>query len=348
MKTEIFGYKGGTFYEEDIREAKEKNIPLTLDMAIPGDCLNRCIFCGYKDTQKGKKLSFNEIKRIIKEFSDLGGKSIAILGEGEPLLRKDILEIFEHIRKKGMQPILFTCGDVLGDDDLCKKIHGISGQEFVRKLDKIGLTVVLKYDAKNQDKIVQRKGYSAKRNKALKRLIEHGFNQHQPTRLGFGIVVLDLNYQEIPSNYKWAIKNNIYPLLCPLMPIGKAGDPCYRGNIGITQEQIADLSVRLYKIAINEGIKIKDPADFIGGLPCDIARAGFYIADTGDIYVCEAEEKIGNIRRMSLNSAWGKIRKIKDKKYKDCRWDGFCYEKRKQGILPKNLDKLVKKGIDEF
>jgi MoaA/NifB/PqqE/SkfB family radical SAM enzyme len=314
-------------------------------MAIPGNCLNDCIFCGYKGTQFGKKLSLEKIKKVILDFSQLGGKSIKILGEGEPLLRKDILEILGYIKKCNLHPVLFTCGDVIGNNKLAQHIHNLSGLEIAKRLDKLNTTIMLKYESKNQDKISRRKNFSKMRNTALKRILDLKFNHSSPTRLGFGIVVLSLNYKEIHKNYEWALKNNIYPLLCPLMPLGKAKDLEYREKIGISNEKIVNLSANLYKIAEKYGIKVNCPSDFPGGLPCDIARAGFYIGDTGDIYVCESEEKIGNIDQISLKEAWKKIKKIKDKKYGEERWCGFCYEKRKREILPKNFDKLVKKKL---
>lgn len=345
MVTKIFGYKGGTFSKNELDKTRQNGNPLTLDLAIPGNCLNECIFCGYKNTQVGDKLSLDEIKKIISDFSKLGGKSIKLLGEGETLLRKDIFEIFDYIHNHGLQPVLFTCGDVMGDDELARRIHGCSGEEVARRLNNSKTTIMLKYEAKDQDEIVRRKGYSAKRNLALKRLISLGFNEPDLTRLGLGIVVLRLNCNEIPKNYEWSVQNNIYPLLCPLMPLGKASNPEYREKIGITPNEIVDLSARLYQIAIQNGIRIECPADFPGGLPCDIARAGFYIGDTGDIYVCESEEKVGNVRSTSLQDAWNKIKILKDKKYGNSRWSGFCHQKRKVGILPHNFDGLVKEKL---
>ncbi len=345
MRTEIFGYAGGTFSAEDITKSRNGGNPLTLDMAISCECFNDCVFCGYRDTQKGDKLSPDEIRGVIEQFSDLGGKSIKILGEGEPLLRRDILEIYRFVHDRNLQPVLFTCGDIIGEDDLAEQIHNSSGEDIVRRLDKFGATVMLKYEAKEQDALVRREGYSKKRDLALERLIKQGFNQHQPTHLGLGIVVLNSNYDEIPQNYEWAIKNNIYPLLCPLMPIGKAKDESNRSKLGISQRQMINLSVRLYKIARENGISVECPADFPGGLLCDISRAGFYIGDTGDIYLCESEERVGNVRNISLRDAWEEIKRLKDEKYKDCRWSGFCYEKRRLGILPKNFEEEVKKKL---
>ncbi len=347
-KYALFGYDGGTFSKEELDFARKNNIPLTLDIAIPCECLNNCIFCGYRNTQTGEGLTLKEILNIIDQFKELGGKSIKILGEGEPLLRKDILKIFEYVYKNGIKSVLFTCGDVIGDERLARKIHGMDGREIVSKLSEFNITVMLKYDKKNQDEISQKKGYSKLRNRALRLLKEAGLNKFYPSHLGFGIVVVKKNYEEILQNYEMAIKENIYPLLCPLMPIGKVKDKEWRNKIGITSHQMIELASKLYIIAYKHGIGFVEPADFPGGKPCDISRAGFYIGDTGDIYLCESEEKVGNIRKDKLKDAWKRISEIKNKKYKDCRWKGICFAKRCLGIIPSDYDEKVNDNVEKF
>lgn len=339
--TTEFGYYGGTFSEKELETAKKDKMPLTMDIAIPCSCLNNCYYCGYKGTQEGEGLSKEEILSVIDQFKGIGGKSIKVLGEGEPLARKDILEIFGHMNSKGLIPVLFTCGDFLGDDELAKRIHGISGEEIIQKLKEVNATVVLKYEKENEDTIVGVKGFSEKRNRALKKLIEAGFNKFSPSHLGFGIVVLKENYEEIPKVYENALKHNIYPLLCPLMPIGKAKGTAWRNKIGITKKQMIKLAKQLYTIAKENGILLRCAADFPGGLPCDVARAGFYIADTGKIYLCEDEDYVGNARKMPLSNAWEKICKWKDRKYGKERWSGKCCRKRQLQIIPKGYDKQV-------
>ncbi|MDD5163686.1 MAG: radical SAM protein [Candidatus ainarchaeum sp.] len=340
-----FGYHGGTFSEKELEMAQREKTPLTLDMAIPCSCLNKCYYCGYKDTQEGDKLSKEEIFSVIEQFKEIGGKSIKILGEGEPLLRKDIFEIFEHIHKIGLIPVLFTCGDVLGNNNLTKEIHGITAKEVIQKLKNCNATIMLKYEKKNEDSIVGKKGFSKKRNIALERLLSSGFNKFSPTHLGFGIVVLKENHSEIAKVYEMALKQNIYPLLCPLMPIGKAQDSEWRKEIGISAKQMVEMAKQLYSIAKKRGVKPKCAADFPGGLPCDVARAGFYIADTGKIYLCEDEEYVGTVREMNLKEAWKKIFEWKNQKYGKERWSGKCCQKRKIQVIPETYDAEVAKGI---
>ncbi|MBI5347507.1 MAG: radical SAM protein [Candidatus Aenigmarchaeota archaeon] len=347
MRHELFGYDGGTFSRKELNFARKNNVPLTLDLAIPSGCLNNCSFCGYRNTQTGEGLTLKEIMDIIDQFKNLGGKSIKILGEGEPLLNKDILKIFEHMYRNGIKPVLFTCGDIIGDEKLAKNVHDMNGKEIVDKLVQFNVTVMLKKKKKNQDEISCRKGYSKLRDRALKLLKEAGLNKFYPTHLGFGIVILKKNYREIPNNYEMAIKENIYPLLCPLMPIGRVKGKRWRDRIGIDPQQLIELASKLYIISYKYGIDFVEPADFPGGKPCDISRAGFYIGDTGHIYLCESEEKVGNIRTDKLCSAWKKISEMKDKNYGDCRWRGICFAKRRLGIIPKGYDEKVIDKVKE-
>ena len=216
-----FGYKGGTFTNHEIIGARHQKNPLTMDCALPGTCLNNCTFCGFLSVNKQDKLEPHDRFCTFDEFAALGGKSIKILGEGEPLLRKDILSLVKWINYLGMTPVLFTCGDTLGSDELARKIHGCSCDEIVQNLYDTGVTVVLKYEKRQQDDIVQRQGYSTLRDKALERLLCQGFNKHSPSRIGFAIVLLRENFDEIPTVFEFALDNNIYPLVCPVMPIGK-------------------------------------------------------------------------------------------------------------------------------
>jgi len=331
--TKIFGYEGGTFSDKDIVQARKNNIPLTMDCALPGGCLNKCFYCGYFGVNHGPKLTQDEIVRVFEEFAALGGKSIKILGEGEPLLRKDILPLLAKIRNLGVIPVLFTCGDVLGSDELAQKIHHLSCDGIVRKLHDIGATVMLKYERQQQDSIVQRKGYSTLRNKALTRLLSAGFNRYHPTRLGFGIVLLKQNYGKIAYIFNFALHNNIYPLVCPLMPIGKVADPEIRVKYSPCPREITNLIQRLVTLREHEGIYFPDPVAFPGGLPCDIARAGMYMDDIGNIKLCEADDTVGNIRDSSLAELWQRCSKIKDRKYGKERWVGRCFPKISAGIL---------------
>ncbi len=333
MYRTTFGYQGGTFTHDEILEARQNDTPLTMDCALPGPCLNDCTYCGFLYVNKHNKLRQEEIPRVFQEFAELGGKSIKILGEGEPLLRKDMLLILRSIHEMGMIPILFTCGDVLGSEELAQQFHNRSCDEIVKELFETHVTVMLKYEKKNQDDTVQREGYSLLRGKALERLLSLDFNKEYPSRSGFAIVLTKDNYEEVPSVFDFAVQNNIYPLVCPLMPIGKMKDTARRINYSPSPCEIASLTRRLVTLRESSGIHFPAASAFLGGLPCDISRAGMYMDDVGNLKVCEADETVGNVRDFSLKEVWQTCSAIKSRKYGEARWEGLCFPKINEGIM---------------
>lgn len=76
--------------------------------------------------KKGKQeLTTDEAKDLIDQAQKMGVSIIAFTG-GEPLLRKDVFELIEHVDPKRAIPLLFTNGQYLTEEN-------------VRKLAKAGL-----------------------------------------------------------------------------------------------------------------------------------------------------------------------------------------------------------------
>ena len=256
-----------------------------------------------------------------------------ILGEGEPLLRPDILELLTEISHNSMIPVLFTCGDALGDESLCRQSLGLSPHEVVEQLFDIGSTVVLKFDSWQQDDMVGRAGYTEARDRALDLLIAAGLNQVYPSRLGFGIVLLKRNCAEVPSIFRFALESNIYPLVCPLMPIGRSSTREFRDTMAPTRSETRALRTQLVEIREEYGVKDGRLSDFPGGLPCDVSRCGMYVDDQGKLLICESDDCVGNIRTASLADLWACVDGAKDRKYGAARRRGLCFPKRMRGIV---------------
>lgn len=84
-------------------------------LLVTEKCNFRCEYCRATQTTS-HELSLDEIERVAKYFLDAGMKRIKICGgyPGEPLLRKDILQIVEVIRGVGFEEIgMATNGHLL-------------------------------------------------------------------------------------------------------------------------------------------------------------------------------------------------------------------------------------------
>lgn len=96
--------------------------PETVRIDITGRCNRRCLHCQASMFlgQRRHELATSEWIRVIDELAGEGCIDLGILG-GEPLLRKDIVEIVSHARKRGLRCLITTNGDLL-HRDLAKRL----------------------------------------------------------------------------------------------------------------------------------------------------------------------------------------------------------------------------------
>jgi radical SAM protein with 4Fe4S-binding SPASM domain len=100
--------KSITFYR------KKMDWPLDIVyMEITHSCNLSCIHCYANSGENlGRDMDTKTILNIIDELSELGALEIVITG-GEPLVRKDIFRIIQHIKRRKMDFSLFTNGTLL-------------------------------------------------------------------------------------------------------------------------------------------------------------------------------------------------------------------------------------------
>lgn len=77
-----------------------KKVPVFISISLTDRCNFRCDYCdAYK--RKTKEMSAEEVKRCIDEFREMGTRKVGFCG-GEPTLRKDLGELIDHAKSKGM------------------------------------------------------------------------------------------------------------------------------------------------------------------------------------------------------------------------------------------------------
>ena len=86
-----------------------------LRVSITDRCNLRCTYCmpveGVETMPHDELLSYEELYSVIEKFVSLGVKKLRITG-GEPLVRKDIVEIVEAINKiEAIEEIYITTND---------------------------------------------------------------------------------------------------------------------------------------------------------------------------------------------------------------------------------------------
>ena len=96
----------------------QQRVPLNGSFEVTLRCNLRCEHCylplAERAGSRQGELSLPEIQRILSEIADAGCLWLLLTG-GEPLLRRDILDIYDFARHKGFIVTLFTNGTLLNE-----------------------------------------------------------------------------------------------------------------------------------------------------------------------------------------------------------------------------------------
>ncbi|MCU0666218.1 MAG: radical SAM protein [Candidatus Omnitrophica bacterium] len=91
----------------------KKSIPLTVHINVTNTCNLKCSYCyGTYDKRDTKDFTTEQLLALIDELKSLGTKIIN-LGAGEPLMRKDIEQVIDYIRKNGIECHMNTNGHLV-------------------------------------------------------------------------------------------------------------------------------------------------------------------------------------------------------------------------------------------
>jgi hypothetical protein len=108
-----------SFQPEDFPTA-----PLRIHLAITYHCPLDCDHCFVKNYKSGREeMNNKKLKSLIDRLVEIGTYEILVSG-GEPLIRKDLVEILDYALSKGMIVKLFTNGLLLHEKQI-EKLQGL-------------------------------------------------------------------------------------------------------------------------------------------------------------------------------------------------------------------------------
>jgi len=184
-----------------------------LRVSITDHCNYRCHYCRDEDhqthTKKSQVLTFEEIARIVRLFAELGVTKVRLTG-GEPLLRKDILDLTRMLGEiPGLSDIpLSTNAHLLPAMALKLKNHGINRANI--SIDSL-IPERFKEITRDGDLETVINGIDAAISVGMK-----------PIKLNM-VVMKGTNDDEIESMIEFAINRGLDLRFIETMPIGLAG-----------------------------------------------------------------------------------------------------------------------------
>ncbi len=172
---------------------------------ITGRCNLRCIHC-YASIYEGEtELPLKTVLSVLEEAAELGVRHVSFTG-GEPLLRRDMLEILEMAKDMGFSVNVFT-NSVPVD------------QETAARLARLEVGVNTSLDGPNAEvhERLRGPGSWARAVEGIRRLVDAGINVH------VNITISNLNYLHIGDTVRKAYEMGASSVsVIPAMPAGRA------------------------------------------------------------------------------------------------------------------------------
>ncbi len=271
-------------------------------------CDLHCLYC---QTAGGKPLegemTLEERKSVLDQAKELGCKLVHLAGAGEPTIDPFFWNQIEHINSHNMMPTIFTHGTHITP-------------EFAQRLQNNNCSVIIKvhsFDEQKQDYFAGVKGYSKKRDAALKNLFEAGFAESRPTRIGVDVVISKKNIEEVPEIFRWARQHNVFPEIKPIISMKRGASDFTKNEFDLTPDETKDIYYKLLDIDEKEFGYTWKPSPPWVSYHCDYYYYHLLITIQGNIKPCIGFETIlGNVRTHTLKECWehpfmDKIRNIK-------------------------------------
>ncbi len=281
---------------------------------ITNNCNLKCKHCCYPSEKNHKDLSIEKIRETIQFCEKNNIRDFYVTG-GEPLLRKDFLEIMSYAAKRIKKPSFSTNGW------LVKK-------KLVKKLKEIGIRRVnISIDGfeETHDMLRGRKGSFKRAVRAVEMFSEEGFVTHVQCTIS------NLNKDEVVelAEFITAKGAKVFKAV-PVTPIGRASI-----EMMIKPKEYAEILRRLTTL-IEKGVRVRRVFGLIPEkIPgtkiyeCGALRHCVDIAANGDVYPCSfLPLKIGNIYEQPLEQVLS-------------RQDGLCW------LLRMNMKELKERVSKE-
>lgn len=182
-------------------------------LSVTDRCDLRCFYClpkGYKDFEETDEwLSFDEIERVIKTFSELGVSRIRLTG-GEPLIRKNLPQLAQRL------------SNIDGIEDLSLSTNAVQLKRYAQELKRANVSRLnVSLDSLNPQRFKEITN-GGKLQKVLDGLMaakEVGFS---PIKINT-VLMKDVNDDEAEDLVEFCIEHGFTLRFIETMPVGDTG-----------------------------------------------------------------------------------------------------------------------------
>ena len=217
--------------ENVVRDKYERPI-LSLRITLTNRCNVNCLYCHHDGMVKSKdEMTADELYTICKIAKKIGVRKIRLSG-GEPLLKKDIVEIVERIASLDFKDISMTT-------------NGILLGKYAQELKDAGLDRVnVSLDTLNREtfEFITKKDYLEDAKNGILKAVEVGL---YPVKINM-VIMKGINQDEIDDMFKFCKENDIVLQLIELIESENCDDDKfsvdYHYNLDDVEKELADIA----------------------------------------------------------------------------------------------------------
>ena len=263
-------------------------------VSVTDRCDFRCTYCMSEDMEflpKKDILSLEELDRLCNTFIDLGVKKLRITG-GEPLVRKNIMQLFSNLGKKLGQ----------GLEELTLTTNGSQLDRYAKDLFENGvrrINVSLDSLEKNKFKKITRIGDLDK--------VINGIMVAKKAGLKIkinAVALKGINDNEILNLVNWCGENKFSLTFIEVMPMGEIGEK--RADQYMPLTEVKSLIQTKYSLT-EDSLRTGGPARYVHCHETD-QKIGFItphthncnrvrITCTGEMYMCLGQQDKADLKK---------------------------------------------------
>lgn len=199
---------------------------LSLRITITNRCNVNCLYCHHDGMVKSKdEMTPDEIYEICKIAKDLGVRRVRLSG-GEPLIRKDIVEIIEKI-------------NTLNFNDISITTNGTLLADYAEELKEAGLDRVnVSLDTLNPEtyKFITKKDYLKKAKEGILKAVDIGLF---PVKINM-VLMKGINEDEVEEMFEFCKEHGIILQLIELMESENCDDEKFNADYHYNLDLIED------------------------------------------------------------------------------------------------------------
>ena len=217
---------------ENVVHDKYERPILSLRITLTNRCNVNCLYCHHDGMVKTKdEMTADELYTICKIAKKIGVRKIRLSG-GEPLLKKDIVEIVEKIASLGFRDISMTT-------------NGTLLEKYAQDLKDAGLDRVnVSLDTLDREtfEFITKKDYLEDAKKGILKAVEVGL---YPVKINM-VIMKDINQDEIDDMFEFCKENDIVLQIIELIESENCDDDKfsadYHYKLDDIEKELADIA----------------------------------------------------------------------------------------------------------